>query len=845
MHLLRTGILLVLTTALLVAPLAAQSGMNAPVTDARIEEAIARACDTLKTLQRPDDGSWDDYPDYPGATTALAVQALMLAGEPADSPVIQRAVVALTKTKIDKTYAIACRAMAYSLLVRHYPTLRPKLAADAAWLSRYQNRNGMWTYDAAARKRGSGGDNSNTQFAVIGLRDASLAGIEISQGVWQKLFKHYTKTQNHDGGWTYRPMDPKMSAEDAKQVYASVSVTAPSLASLMIVSDELVRTAGCPCASGRSGGGKLSEKSVDRGIQWLVEYFEGKLRNAETVGKWQTYFYYGLQRAGQASGLKTFGRHDWYKRGAAAMVGQTRTSCRMPYIPRHHDADAEANKGNRNYKAPRILTETVRGREKKYVVSPGGIVDVSLAVIFLSKGNAPVYMNKLKYGGDWNRHRRDLALITQEVGKRLERPFRWQVVDINSDESDWRKDSPLLYLGGEGDLPITDEQKRSLKAFCMNGGTLFIESNCGNRPFTQKVRALMNELWPDYPLQPLPQTHPIYNCQLKIDAEGLFEGIDDGVRTFVLFTDRNFSCAWQMRNLVKDKPKFDAAINLYAYATDKAPPPSRLVDIEKRVAKRREQMEAYYKAVAEEKARAKKERRGRKRIRKPARVSDADLEVDIADVTPGNKNLLTVNVLKHKGRHDLGLHYALLGKIVAEFQTKIGITLAVGQPEGIEMIAPGLPDVLIVRGDQDLGLTAEQQTLLADYMTGGGFVIAEAGMGRKAFDASFRKFIAEAKGLTLAPLDGEAGVLTGEIDEGIEGIEIGQCSFSRTVREESPGIKLPIIFAIKAGKKTVGYYSPLDLTYSSTGQTAYGIRGYDKNSAKALLINMFLKPTQG
>jgi Domain of unknown function (DUF4159) len=845
MHLLRTGILLALTTVLLATPLAAQSGMHAPVTDARIEEAIARACDTLKKMQRPDDGSWDDYPNYPGATTALAVQALLLAGEPPDSPVIQRAVVALTKTKIEKTYAIACRAMAYSLLVRHYPTLRPRLAADTAWLSRYQNRNGMWTYDPGRRKKGHEGDNSNTQFAVIGLRDASLAGIEVSQSVWQKLFKHYTKTQIHDGGWTYRPIDPKMSAEDAKGVTASVSVTAPSLASLMIVCDELVRTAGCPCASGRSGGGKLSEKSVDRGVQWLVDYFEGKLRNAGGGGKWQTYFYYGLQRAGQASGLKTFGRHDWYKRGSAAMVGQTKTSCKMTYVALQHDAKSDANKGNKKFKAPRIITETVRGKEKKYVVSPGGIVDVSLAVIFLSKGNAPVYMNKLKYGGDWNRHRRDLALITQEVTKRLERPFRWQVVDINSSEADWRKDSPLLYLGGEDDLPMTDEQKKTLKTFCMSGGTLFIESNCGNRPFTQKVRELMNELWPNYPLQPLLQTHPIYNCQLKIDAEALFEGVDDGVRTFVLFTDRDFSCAWQMRNLVKDKPKFDAAINLYAYATDKAPPPSRLVDIEKRMAERRKQMEAYKKAEAEEKALAKKERRRRKRFPKPKRVTDADLEVDIADVTPGNRKLLTVNVLEHKGNHDLGLHYELLGKIVSEFQTKIGITLAVGQPQAIEMIAPGLPDVLVVRGDQDMGLTAEQQKLLADYMTGGGFVIAEAGMGRKAFDTSFRKFIADTKGLALEELSGEAAVLTGEIDEAIEGIDVGQCSFSRTVREESPGIKIPIVFAIKAGKKTVGYYSPLDLTYSSTGQTAYGIRGYDKNSAKALLINMFLKPTKG
>lgn len=843
MHCARHLPLAAIALMLISVPAVAQSGTEAQVADARIEQAIAQACQTLRRLQRPDDGSWDDYPGYPGASTALAVQALLLAGEPPDSPSIQKAAIALTRVQIEKTYARACRAMAYALLVRHYPELRAKLAGDTSWLSRNQLGDGMWGYNTRRENKGRG-DNSNTQFAVIGLRDASLAGIEVSQSVWSRLLKHYTKTQNNDGGWSYRPPDPKQENRD--DIISSVSVTAPSLASLMIVNDELAKTSGCPCSSGRSGGTRLQKKHTEKGIQWLIDYFGGNIKGAAAPGRWKTYFYYGLQRAGQASGLKTFGRHNWYRRGSSTMHGQTKISCRMKYVPSIHNADSDLNKKRKDFKAPRVLIEKdSRGNEKKYVVNPGSVVDVSLAIIFLVKGNAPVYMNKLKYDGDWNRHRRDLALVTQIVAKRLERPFRWQVVDVRSDPLDWRKDSPLLYLSGEEDLRLSADDREAIKTFCARGGTLLVESNCGNSAFATKARALVKDLWPDWPLKPLLQTHPIYDCQLKIDTEGLFEGVDDGIRTFVLYTDSDLSCAWQMRNIVKDKAKFDMAINLYSYATDKAPPPARLTDTEKMIEERRKALEDWRKAVLAERVLAKKEKRRPKRIPKPGRKTQADMDVDISMVTPGAKNLITVNLLKHKGNYKLGLHYEILSMLIGQFQKKIGVTLAMGEPVEAGDIDPGLPDVLIVRGDQPMGLTAEEKTHLANYLRNGGFVIAEAAMGRAGFHNDFQEFIQQADGLDLAPLGADDAFLNGEIDEGIEGIEVATALFSRTVREESPGIKTPIIMTIKAGEKIVGYYSPLDLCYSSTGYVAYGIRGYDKNSAMAILINMFLKPTKG
>ncbi len=813
-----------------------QSGAQVPVTDQRIAEAIAKGCDRLKELQR-DDGSWAMYPDFTGATTSLAVQALLLAGEPPDSPCIQKAAVALSRMKVERTYAVACRAMAYALLTKHYPKLKSKLAGDAHWLSRNQLPSGMWGYKS--RRESNRGDNSNTQFAVIGLRDASLAGVEVGRRTWGRLRQHYTETQLPDGGWSYRPPEEG----DEEKTLSSVTVTAPSLASLMIANDELQKAVGCPCASGRSKGGRFEEEHVEKGIQWLIKFFDGDTdANLGAARKWATYFYYGLQRAGQASGLKTFGRHDWYKKGSSSMYGRSRAKCLRPFNPALDSPDSRLNEGKDDFDPPQIITKKVGDREKKYVVTPESIVDVSLAIIFLAKGNAPVYMNKLKYDGQWNRHKRDLPLVTQEVARRLERPFRWQVVDVRSDLEDWM-DSPLLYLSGEDELELSDEQKQKLKRFCMQGGTLLIESNCGNRQFTADARSLVKELWPQWPLKELPQGHPVYNCQLQIDAEGLLEGVDDGIRTFCLFTDSDFSCAWQMRDAIKDKPKFDMAVNLYAYATDKAPPPSRLVETQARLQAQRKAKEEWEKAQQAEAEKAREEGRQVRRIPKPEFGSDAELEVEMRDIEAGAKNLISVNMLKHGGNHERGLHYGIMAHLISEFQQKLGVTLAMGEALEASRIVPGLPELLVVRGDEAMGLDDQQKQYLADYITGGGFVVAEAVMGRKAFDKNFREFIDGAEGLELVPVEEGDPLLTGEFSDSVQGIAITKSFFSRTVREENPGITKPRVLAIKAGDRIAGYYSPFDVTYSSTGAVAYGIRGYDKNSALAILINMFLRPT--
>src|SRR6266446_5885514 len=50
----------------------------------------------------------------------------------------------------------------------------------------------------------NGWDNSNSQFAVLGLHSAAHAGVKLPKEVWERVEMHCRETQNADGSWGYQ-----------------------------------------------------------------------------------------------------------------------------------------------------------------------------------------------------------------------------------------------------------------------------------------------------------------------------------------------------------------------------------------------------------------------------------------------------------------------------------------------------------------------------------------------------------------------------------------------------------------------------------------------------------------
>ena len=88
---------------------------------------------------------------------------------------------------------------------------RPLIARDAAWLVKAPiiehtpdgHTAAFWSYHEPTG-RGKRGDNSNTQYALLGLNAAGEAGVAIPPEVWNAARAHWAACQLPDGGWGYR-----------------------------------------------------------------------------------------------------------------------------------------------------------------------------------------------------------------------------------------------------------------------------------------------------------------------------------------------------------------------------------------------------------------------------------------------------------------------------------------------------------------------------------------------------------------------------------------------------------------------------------------------------------------
>jgi hypothetical protein len=166
------------------------------VTSQQVEAAVGKGVVFLRSKQGSN-GAWAQSGPL-GGTTALCTLALLHAGVPADDPVIQRSLNYLKTVPVERTYVVALLCQVYTATGSKQYT-RP-LAGATKWLSEAQNLNGMWTYTKA---KGNAGDNSNTQFALLGLHEAHQAKIPVSGRVWIRSRDHFRNSQNSDGGWGY------------------------------------------------------------------------------------------------------------------------------------------------------------------------------------------------------------------------------------------------------------------------------------------------------------------------------------------------------------------------------------------------------------------------------------------------------------------------------------------------------------------------------------------------------------------------------------------------------------------------------------------------------------------
>ena len=180
-------------------------------------------------------------------------------------------------------------------------------------LARRASNQGRPIARAPGRIPGPGGDNSNSQFAVLALYDAQRVGVEVSRETWELAADYWRSTQNDDGSWGYVPGDA-----------GTGSMTCAGIGGLAIV-DRRARI-------GRRHGRKRPRRSAAGRTKTTTSSTAPSIgsrsdfsvnHNPRPAGGGQSclyYYLYGLERAGRLTARRFIGDHDWYREGAEFLV---------------------------------------------------------------------------------------------------------------------------------------------------------------------------------------------------------------------------------------------------------------------------------------------------------------------------------------------------------------------------------------------------------------------------------------------------------------------------------------------------------------------------------------------
>jgi len=210
---------------------------------------------------------------------------------PASDPVLVRGVRWTEKHKGPFSTASAYGTYSASLLALALTRIGParhrkRIHALADRLVDAQGPSRMWGY----RLTSGGGDNSNSQFAILALWAAkTLAGHEAPLSTWQRIHKLYVTTQAKDGGWHYT----------GGLNGSTGSMTAAGLVGYIYASAALKRN---------TRAARRSEVA-QRALKPLL-----KRKHLFS----NLYYAYALERAGTVAAIEL---EKWYVPGARALVG--------------------------------------------------------------------------------------------------------------------------------------------------------------------------------------------------------------------------------------------------------------------------------------------------------------------------------------------------------------------------------------------------------------------------------------------------------------------------------------------------------------------------------------------
>ena len=469
--------------------------------------------------------------------------------------------------------------------------------------------------------------------------------------------------------------------------------------------------------------------------------------------------------AGRLAGIRFFGQNDWYRQGAEEIV---------------------------HNQVPLSGFWTGIHTEKDPLVS------TSFAILFLSKGRAPVLVNKLRHlpARDWDNDPDDIRNLVSIVSRDWKTLMTWQVVDPNSATLQDMLQAPIVFITGHSAPIFSDIAKKNLRDFVDQGGFILADACCSMKEFDQGFKQLMKEIFPEeeFALKPLSEEHPVWRAKnlLSPDIHPLW-GIEHGCRTVVIYSPVDLSCYWNQSEHSPSNPAVVKAIkvgqNIIDYATGRELPADKLTE----------------RKIQDFKADSPK--RGALRIAKLRHAGDWNI------APKAIPNLMET------------LRNPPLNYDVVRSQKELF-------PQDQNLVYYPL---IYIHGRAALSFSKEDLDALRRHIDpGGGTLFADAACGSSSFDASFRRFAADLfpnKPLVPIPKDDELYKV---------GFDLSNSEYTKAA---GGGKDFPQLEGIQIDGHWVLIYSKNDIGCALERNQALDCKGYTHESALRIAANIVIYST--
>jgi hypothetical protein len=166
-----------------------------------------------------------------------------------------------------------------------------------------------------------------------------------------------------------------------------------------------------------------------------------------------------------------------------------------------------------------------------------------------------------------------LSDVTDQTNLRVNKKFCPVRLD-----ADALFDYPFCVMSGNDEFSLTQKERQQLRKYLTQGGFLLVSPGCSDEKWDKAFRQEIKVCFPEYPLQKIPMTHPIFSIvnpipQLmdKNDKIVSLEGVEINGRLVLVYSKDGLNdvhnaegCCCCGGNEVQDPAKVN--VNVFTYA---------------------------------------------------------------------------------------------------------------------------------------------------------------------------------------------------------------------------------------------------------------------------------------